>query len=129
MGNILIIGGGLAGWRAAEAAIIGGANVTIVANGTGNSPYVHALCCPVLPEDSIEKYVQDTMSSGKFGNDPALVEIMCRKSLLLRDEFAFDGTIIRSLGSSIPRCVSIRHAIGEIALENIKKKTERKSKG
>lgn len=125
-GNILIVGGGLAGWRAAEAAVSGGADVTIVANGTGNSPFVHALCCPVLPEDSVEKYIHDTMSSGKFGNDPALVETMCRMSLLLKDEFQFDGTVIRSLGSSVPRCVSIRHAIGAIALERIKERLKGK---
>ena len=119
-GNVMIVGGGLAGWRAAEAAVAGGADVTLVANGTGNSPFVHALCCPVLPEDSVEKYIQDTLTSGRFGNDPALVETMCRNSLMLKEEFAFDGTVIRSLGSSVPRCVSIRHAVGEIALEQIK---------
>lgn len=124
--NILIIGGGLAGWRAAEAAFIGGADVTVIANGAGNSPFVHALCCPVLPEDSVEKYIHDTLSSGKFGNNPALVETMCRKSLLLKEEFTFDETVIQSLGSTVPRCVSIHHSIGTIALENIKKRLKGK---
>lgn len=125
-GNILIVGGGLAGWRAAEAAVLGGAKVTIVANGGGNSPFVHALCCPVLPQDSVETYVTDTLQSGKYGNDPALVEAMCRESLSLKEEFTFDSTIIRSLGSSVGRCVSIRHAIGALALQNIKEKLKGK---
>ena len=34
--EVFIIGGGLAGWRAAEAAVTGGASVTLVANGSGN---------------------------------------------------------------------------------------------
>ncbi len=115
----MIIGGGLAGWRAAEAAVAGGASVTLVANGPGNSPHIHALNCPVLPEDSVEQYIEDTLSSGRYENDRALVEAMCAGSVSLKDEFPFDGTLIRPLGSTVPRCVSIRHAIGAIALAEI----------
>ena len=75
--DVMIIGGGLAGWRAAEAAVAGGASVTLVANGPGNSPHIHALNCPVLPEDSVEQYIEDTLSSGRYENDRALVEAMC----------------------------------------------------
>lgn len=118
--DILIIGGGLAGWRAAEAAVAGGASVTLVANGVGNSPDIHALNCPVLEEDSVEQYIEDTLSSGKYDNDRGLVETMCRESVGLKDEFEFDAAIIRPLGSTVPRCVSIRHSIGAIALADIK---------
>ena len=124
--DILIIGGGLAGWRAAEAAVSGGASVTLVANGVGNSPDIHALNCPVLTEDSVNLFIEDTLSSGKFQNDRALVEVMCRESISLKDEFDFDQTIIRPLGSTVPRCVSIRHAIGAIALGDIKRRLKDK---
>jgi len=124
--GILVIGGGLAGWRAAEAAVRGGASVTLIANGAGNSPDIHALNCPVLPQDSVEQYIEDTLSSGKYQNDPALVETMCRESLSLRDEFEFDSTIIRPLGSKVPRCVSIRHSIGTVALALIKERLKDK---
>ena len=124
--DVMIIGGGLAGWRAAEAAVAGGASVTLVANGVGNSPDIHALNCPVLPEDSVRQFIDDTLSSGKYQNDPALVETMCQESVLLKDEFDFDDTIIRPLGSTIPRCVSIKHAIGAIALGDIKKRLKDK---
>ena len=120
MSDVLVIGGGLAGWRAAEAAVKAGVSVTLVANGAGNSPDVHALNCPVRPEDSVACYVADTLTSGRHGNDPALVETMCRESLTLKDEFAFDDTVIRPLGSTVPRCVSIDHAIGAKALAAIK---------
>ena len=126
VGDIFIIGGGLAGWRAAQAAVAGGASVTLAANGVGNSPDIHALNCPVLPEDSVEQFVEDTLSSGKFENNRDIVETMCRESVALKDEFAFDDTVIRPLGSSIPRCVSIRHAIGAIALGDIKKRLKDK---
>lgn len=123
MGNkVLIIGGGLAGWRAAEAALAGGAEVTLVANGPGNTPDIHALNCPVLPDDSVDLFVQDTLESGQYDNDRALVETMCRESISLKDEFDFDGTVIRPLGCSVARAVSIRHAIGAIAVADIKKR-------
>ena len=125
--DIFIIGGGLAGWRAAEAAVSGGASVTLVANGIGNSPDIHALNCPVLPEDSVQQFIDDTLSSGKYQNDPALVEAMCQESVHLKEEFDFDDTIIRPLGSSIPRCVSIKHAIGAIALGEIKRRLKDKA--
>ena len=37
MCDVLVIGGGLAEWRAAEAAVKAGASVTLVANGAANS--------------------------------------------------------------------------------------------
>ncbi|MBR1705693.1 MAG: FAD-binding protein [Bacteroidales bacterium] len=120
--QILIVGGGLAGWRAAEAAVKDGASVTLVANGAGNSPHIHALNCPVLPEDSVRQFVEDTLAGGRYGNDPVLVETMCRESLSLKEEFDFDGTLIRPLGCSVPRCVSIRHAIGPVAIAGIKER-------
>ena len=127
-GKVLIIGGGLAGWRAAEAAVAGGASVTLVANGEGNSPHIHALNCPVLPSDSVELFVEDTLSSGRYGADRALVETMCRESVALKDEFAFDDVLIRPLGCSVARAVSIRHAIGAIAVREIKKRLKGKIK-
>ena len=118
--GVLIIGGGLAGWRAAEAAVQAGVPVTLMANGAGNTPDIHALNCPVLPDDSAELFTEDTLAGGKYGGDRALVETLCRGSLALKDEFDFDGTVIRPLGCSVARAVSIRHAIGLIAVKAIK---------
>ena len=123
--DVLVVGGGLAGWRAAETAALSGAAVTLVANGPGNSPDIHALNCPVLPEDSVERYVADTLSSGRGANDRALVETMCRASLALKDDYAFDRDAagayqaIRPLGSTVPRCVTIGHAVGAVILAQI----------
>ena len=120
--DVLVIGGGLAGWRAAAAAAQAGASVRLVANGVGNSPHIHALNCPVLPGDSAERMYADTLSSGHGTNDPALVRALCDGAVALKDEFPFDRDAdgvyktIRPLGSSVPRCVSIDHAIGTFAL-------------
>ena len=125
MTDVLVIGGGLAGWRAAQAAARAGCSVRLVANGRGNSPEIHALNCPVHPDDSVELFIEDTMRAGKGTNNRALVETLCRESVALKDEFPFDRNpdgsylLLQTLGASVPRCVSIGHAIGEYALREI----------
>ena len=125
--DVLVIGGGLAGWRAAEAAVKAGASVALVANGSGNSPDIHALNVPVGEGDSVELFVEDTLKSGGGACDSALVEVLCRESVKLADEFPFDRNadgsykMIQPLGCSVPRCVSINHKIGAWALAKIKR--------
>ena len=125
--DVLVIGGGLAGWRAAEAAVAAGCSVALVANGSGNSPDIHALNVPVGPGDSVELFIADTLKSGGGACDPALVEVLCRESVKLADEFPFDRNadgsykMIQPLGCSVPRCVSIDHKIGAWALAKIKR--------
>ena len=132
MADVLVIGGGLAGWRAAEAAVAAGRSVTLVANGSGNSPEIHALNVPVGPGDSVELFVADTLRSGQGACDPALVEVLCRESVKLAEEFPFDRNadgsykMIQPLGCSVPRCVSIDHRIGAWALARIKRALEGK---
>ena len=132
MADVLVIGGGLAGWRAAEAAVAAGRSVTLVANGSGNSPEIHALNVPVGPGDSVELFIEDTLRSGQGACDPALVEVLCRESVKLAEEFPFDRNadgsykMIQPLGCSVPRCVSIDHRIGAWALARIKRALEGK---
>ena len=125
--DVLIIGGGLAGWRAAEAAVKRGASVALVENGAGNSPDIHAINVPVREDDSVELFVEDTLKSGRGGCDRALVETLCRESVKLADEFPFDRNLdgsyklLQPLGCSVPRCVSVDHRIGAYALAKIKR--------
>ena len=132
MVDLLVIGGGLAGWRAAEAAVKAGASVTLVANGSGNSPDIHAINVPVRADDSIELFIDDTLTSGGGACDPALVETLCRESVKLLDEFPFDRNpdgsykTIQPLGCSVPRCVSIDHKIGAWALAKVKRELSEK---
>ena len=125
--DVLVIGGGLAGWRAAEAAANSGRSVAVVANGAGNSPDIHAINVPVRSDDSVELFVEDTLRSGRGGCDRALVEVLCRESVKLADEFPFDRNadgsykLLQPLGCSVPRCVSIDHKIGAWALAKIRR--------
>ena len=125
--DVLVIGGGLAGWRAAEASVNAGASVVLVANGAGNSPDIHAINVPVREDDSVELFVEDTLKSGRGGCDRALVETLCRESVKLADEFPFDRNLdgsyklLQPLGCSVPRCVSVDHRIGAYALAKIKR--------
>ena len=127
MRDVLVIGGGLAGWRVAEAAANAGASVALVANGAGNSPDIHALNVPVGPGDSVELFIADTLKSGGGACDPSLVEVLCRESVKLAAEFPFDRNadgsykMIQPLGCSVPRCVSIGHKIGAWALAKIRR--------
>ena len=127
MVDVLVIGGGLAGWRAAEAAVKAGASVALVANGAGNSPDIHAINVPVRADDSISLFIDYTLKSGGGACDPVLVETLCRESVKLLDEYPFDRNAdgsyktIQPLGCSVPRCVSIDHKIGAWALAKIKR--------
>ena len=130
--DVLVIGGGLAGWRAAEAAAKAGASVALVANGAGNSPDIHAINVPVRDDDSVERFVDDTLKSGRGGCDRELVEVLCRGSVELAEEFPFDRNpdgsykLLQPLGCSVPRCVSIDHKIGAWALAKIRRELEGK---
>ena len=130
--DVLVIGGGLAGWRAAEAAVNAGASVTLVANGAGNSPDIHAINVPVRDDDSIARFVDDTLKSGRGGCERELVEVLCRESVKLAEEFPFDRNpdgsykLLQPLGCSVPRCVSIDHKIGAWALAKIRRELEGK---
>ena len=125
--DVLVIGGGLAGWRAAEAAVNAGASVALVANGAGNSPDIHALNVPIGPGDSVELFIEDTLRSGGGACDPALVETLCCGAVALADEFPWDRNpdgsfaMLRPVGCSVPRCVTIGHHIGAWALAKLKR--------
>ena len=125
--DVLVIGGGLAGWRAAEAAANAGASVALVANGAGNSPDIHAINVPVRDDDSVERFIDDTLKSGRGACDRSLVEVLCRESVKLAEEFPFDRNpdgsykLLQPLGCSVPRCVSIDHKIGAWALAKIRR--------
>jgi len=129
---VLVIGGGLAGWRAAEAAAKAGASVALVANGAGNSPDIHALNVPVRPDDSPERFLEDTLRSGRGGCDPALAETLCREAPALAAEFPFDReadgsyALLQPVGCSVPRCVTIGHRIGAWALDRLRAELEGK---
>ena len=86
--DVLILGGGLAGFTAARGALGKNLRVLLAEDGYGASPWVHGFNCPVLPGDSPELFLQDTLRSGQGLSEPKLAEALCgdaRKVLVLSD--------------------------------------------
>ncbi len=122
--DVLIIGGGLAGLRAAEVCAKSGLDVIVICNGTGASPFVHGISVPLQKDDSIELFYNDTLKSGYFHNDKKLVKTLCQKSLSLLDEFEFDKNgddydLLKALGSTLPRVAFINKNTGATVIKNI----------
>src|SRR5690606_21563131 len=82
---VLVIGGGLAAMRAALESAANGARTGLMLKGvlgaSGSSAIAGGGLAAVMdvsdvPEDSIEKHYQDTLASGDYVNDPALVRTL-----------------------------------------------------
>ncbi|MBN2438824.1 MAG: FAD-dependent oxidoreductase [Deltaproteobacteria bacterium] len=82
--DVLIIGGGIAGLKAAIEARKQGADVTVVSEtppGFGNNSAVSRAAFAAVgisekPDDSVEAHVKDTLESGRFLNDVKLVRTL-----------------------------------------------------
>ena len=93
--NVLVIGTGAAGWRAAIAATQSGAEAlmlgkrphldahTVLASGG-----INAALGTRDPEDSWEQHFADTWREGYFLGDPRMIEIMARESPAIVRELA-----------------------------------------
>lgn len=83
--DVLVIGGGLAAMRAALASSAAGARTGLVLKGvlgeSGSSAIAGGGLAAVMavsdvPEDSVEKHFEDTLASGDYVNDLALVRTL-----------------------------------------------------
>ena len=102
--EVLVIGGGLAGIRAALAAAASGARTALLLKGvlgrSGSSSIAGGGLAAVMDvadvaEDSVQKHFDDTMASGDYVNDPALVNVLVSHA----------GQAIRELGDMGARFV------------------------
>jgi succinate dehydrogenase / fumarate reductase flavoprotein subunit len=93
--NVLVIGTGAAGWRAAIAATEAGAQARML----GKRPQLDAHTVLAAgginaalgtrdPEDSWEQHFADTWREGYFLGDPGVIELMARESPAIVDELA-----------------------------------------
>jgi succinate dehydrogenase / fumarate reductase flavoprotein subunit len=85
--NVLVIGTGAAGLRAAIAAHQAGSEVVIVGKRRRDDAHtvlaaggINAALGTVDPEDSWEQHFADTVREGYFVGDPRVVELMARES-------------------------------------------------
>lgn len=124
--DILVIGGGIAARKCAYEAAKH-AETLLICDGSGSSPYIHGLNVPLYEEDNVECFIEDTLHSGLYQNNKSLVELMCKESIKLKDEFLFDKSgenynLLKPLGSTYPRVATINGFAGVSILNDIEKK-------
>ena len=85
--DVLVIGGGSAGLRAAIAAHDAGANVLIVSRSKRGDPHttlarggINAALGTMDPEDNWMMHASDTLSEGEFIADYEKVEVLCKNA-------------------------------------------------
>lgn len=120
--DVLVIGGGIAGLRAAVAAAEEGAKVMLVAKGEGASREIMGFNAPVGPDDSVEVYFSDTIRSGLAINNRTLARILAEESSdavidLERLGLRFDRNgseyhLLQPLGCTYPRLVHYKSSTG-----------------
>ena len=128
--DVLVIGAGIAGLRAAAAAAEEGLSVAVVSNGGCASPEILGLNAPVAPGDSIRAYCEDTISGGCGLNDSRLVrtlaenvcgEINWLEGLGIRFNRKPDGSyaLLQTLGARCPRLVRSGIASGATEMRTL----------
>jgi succinate dehydrogenase/fumarate reductase flavoprotein subunit len=126
--DVLVIGKGLAGARAADEAVRRGARVTLANKGGGSSPEVMGFNTTIGPDDSVEDYLEDTLRSGSYINNRPVAarlaenadgEIAFLEKLGLVFDRNPDGNynLMQTLGSSHKRMVHYQSLTGVTALK------------
>ena len=78
--DILIIGGGIAGLRAAVTALECGGKALVLAKGPRCSAGIGGFNAPVGRDDSPSLFYSDIIASGRGLSDPALAKMLAEKS-------------------------------------------------
>lgn len=130
--DVLVLGGGLAGHRAAVAAREKGVSVTMAYLARGASPYIIGCNSPIGHadvRDRPEVYFEDMVRGGYRLNDRRLVRIMSEQAVDAWKElssigvpFAANGNRLaqRHLsGNTYPRSIFIAEGTGRVILEHV----------
>jgi succinate dehydrogenase/fumarate reductase flavoprotein subunit len=133
--DVLVLGGGLAGYRAAEAACKAGASVALAYEGRGASPYIIGFNVPLGHEDgrdNPEIYFTDIVQGGCALNDLRLVRVLVNGAVPAFAELETIGVPFartaetggrfaqRHLsGNAYPRSVYHPDGVGKIMLERL----------
>ncbi|WP_216851220.1 FAD-binding protein [Acidisphaera sp. L21] len=136
--DVLVIGGGIAGHRAALAARQRGADVLMAYVARGASPFVIGCNVPTMqvqPKDSPEEYAADMIRGGYGLNDQRLVRAMVEESIAAFDELASlgvpfarddDRPSLRHLsGNTYARSVYVADGTGRSIMDALGKEVSR----
>jgi fumarate reductase (CoM/CoB) subunit A len=118
--DVLVIGGGLAGMRAALAASASGARTGLMLKGvlgsSGSSAIAGGGLAAVMsvsdvPEDDIDKHYADTLASGDYVNDPELVRVLVREAAdAIRELEVMGARFVRKADSEIEVFLAPAHS-------------------
>lgn len=135
--DVLVLGGGVAGYRAAVAAACSGARVVHAFRARGASQYIFGFNVPLAHKDSRDTpqvYADDIVRGGYGLNDPALVETLVvgarpafEELLQIGVPFARDGERYDQLalsGNTYPRSVYHPHGLGPLAIGKLDQRSE-----
>jgi succinate dehydrogenase/fumarate reductase flavoprotein subunit len=136
--DVLVLGGGLAGYRAAVAARERGASVTMAFFARGASPYIIGCNSPIGHADDRDRpeIFFDDMVRGGYGlNDRRLVQIMSTESIDAQRELSALGvpfpteqnriTQRHLSGNTYPRSLFIPEGTGRVVLEYLSAHAEK----
>jgi len=122
--DILIVGGGIAGLRAAVSALEAGSKALVLAKGPRCSAGIGGFNAPVGSGDSVSLYYDDIIASGRGLSQPELARLLAEKSgeemrWLESKGAEFDRTadgydLLRPLGCTVPRLVHRKNITGSI---------------
>lgn len=125
--QVLVIGQGLTGLRAAAEAAGTGVKVTVLSIGPAASPEIMGFNAVRTDADSIDLYYHDVLASGREINQPELARLLVTGSSAAADDLESlglsfdmneDGSLktAQPLGCSVPRLVQIRSRTGAYAM-------------
>lgn len=135
--DVLVIGGGIAGLRAALAAAQQGASVVVAHAAQGASPYVLGVNAPLdAAADSPARYAEDMLRGGYGLNDRRLVHALAqeaesavRELAALGVPFARQGDAFRLRhlsGNTCARSVFVPEGTGRAILDALTREAERR---
>lgn len=124
--DVLIVGSGITGLRAAVEASTTNQNVLVISKGPRCSWGIGGFNAPIHKNDSTELYYQDILKSGCGLSDTGLAKILAANSIeevrfLERSGMIFDHTsngdydLLKPLGCSVPRLVHRGTQTGSMA--------------
>ncbi len=127
--DVLVLGGGVSGYRAATTAAEEGASVVHAFRARGASQYIFGFNVPLAhkdPRDTLDTYAQDIVRGGYRLNDPKLVQVLVEGAKPALDElvsigvpFARNGEKFDQLalsGNTYPRSVYHPQGLGPLAI-------------
>jgi succinate dehydrogenase/fumarate reductase flavoprotein subunit len=130
--DVLVVGGGIAGFQAATAAAKAGASVVLAHAAYGASPYVLGVNAPLAHEDPADTpsvYAEDMIRGGYGLNDRRLVRVLAEEASSAVNELAALGVPFarhdgrfrqRHLsGNTYPRSLYVAEGPGRAILDRL----------